>query len=108
VTDAESLRRLLIERSVRRGDFVLAAGQRSTYYIDCRLATMSAAGMVLIGRLGLAAIGAAGWRPAGIGGLTMGADPVAYAIVKSRRTTAPAARSRGTSSREWPSWSSRT
>ena len=80
MTDPESLRRLLIERSVRRGDFVLASGQRSSYYIDCRLATMSAAGMVLIGRLGLAAIQRAGWRPTGVGGLTMGADPVAYAI----------------------------
>ncbi len=80
MTDQESLRRLLIERSVRRGDFVLASGQRSSYYIDCRLATMSALGMVLIGRLGLTAIQAAGWHPAGVGGLTMGADPVAYAI----------------------------
>lgn len=41
---------------------------------------MSAAGMVLIGRLGLDAISAARWEPAGVGGLTMGADPVAYAI----------------------------
>ena len=37
VTDADQLRRLLLERSVRRGDFVLASGQRSSYYIDCRL-----------------------------------------------------------------------
>jgi orotate phosphoribosyltransferase len=80
VSDAEQLRRLLLERSVRRGDFVLASGQRSSYYIDCRLSTMSAEGMVLIGRMGLAAIRAAGWRPRAIGGLTMGADPVAYAI----------------------------
>jgi orotate phosphoribosyltransferase len=80
VTDGESLRRLLLERSVKRGSFVLASGQRSSYYIDCRLATMSAEGMTLIGRLGWEAIQAAGWRPAGVGGLTMGADPVAYAI----------------------------
>jgi orotate phosphoribosyltransferase len=80
VTDRASLQRLLLERSVRRGDFVLASGQRSTYYIDCRLATMSAEGMALIGRMGLEAIQRAGWRPDGIGGLTMGADPVAYAI----------------------------
>jgi orotate phosphoribosyltransferase len=80
VSDADQLRRLLLERSVRRGDFVLASGQRSSYYIDCRLTTMSAQGQVLIGRLGLAAVGAAGWRPRSIGGLTMGADPVAYAI----------------------------
>jgi orotate phosphoribosyltransferase len=80
VSDADQLRRLLLERSVRRGDFVLASGQRSSYYIDCRLSTMSAEGQVLIGRMGLAAITAAGWRPRAIGGLTMGADPVAYAI----------------------------
>lgn len=80
MSDADQLRRLLLERSVRRGDFVLASGQRSSYYIDCRLSTMSAEGQVLIGRMGLAAITAAGWRPRAIGGLTMGADPVAYAI----------------------------
>jgi orotate phosphoribosyltransferase len=80
VSDPDQLRRLLLERSVRHGDFILASGQRSSYYIDCRLTTMSAEGQVLIGRLGLAAIAAAGWRPRAIGGLTMGADPVAYAI----------------------------
>ena len=75
-----ALRRLLLERSVRHGDFVLASGQRSSYYIDCRLSTMSAEGMVLIGRLGWAVIREAGWRPRGVGGLTMGADPLAYAV----------------------------
>jgi orotate phosphoribosyltransferase len=74
------LRRLLLERSVRRGDFVLASGQRSPYYIDCRLTTMSAEGQELIGRLGWRAVLDAGWRPRAVGGLTMGADPVAYAV----------------------------
>jgi orotate phosphoribosyltransferase len=78
--DREALRRLLLERSVRHGDFVLASGQRSSFYIDCRPTTMSAEGLVLIGRLGTAAIRGAGWCPRAIGGLTMGADPVAYAI----------------------------
>ena len=74
------LRRLLLDRSVRQGDFVLASGQRSSYYIDCRLTTMSAEGQGLIGELGLRAIRDAGWRPRAVGGLTMGADPVAYAV----------------------------
>jgi orotate phosphoribosyltransferase len=78
--DLERLRRLLLERSVRRGDFVLASGQRSSYYIDCRLTTMSAEGQALIGRLGWRAIKEQGWRPRAVGGLTMGADPVSYAI----------------------------
>jgi orotate phosphoribosyltransferase len=80
MTDDELLRRVLLERSIERGDFVLASGRRSSYYIDCRRSTMSAEGMVLIGRLGWAAIEQAGWRPTVVGGLTMGADPVAYAI----------------------------
>lgn len=58
----------------------MASGRRSSYYIDCRLTTMSAEGMVLIGRMGWAAISRAGWQPVGVGGLTLGADPVAYAI----------------------------
>ena len=48
MSDADQLRRLLLERSVRRGDFVLSSGQRSSYYIDCRLSTMSAEGQVLM------------------------------------------------------------
>ncbi|MES2123460.1 MAG: orotate phosphoribosyltransferase [Gemmatimonadota bacterium] len=71
---------LLGERSVRFGDFVLASGAHSSYYIDCRLTTMSAPGQVLIGGLGLRAIRDAGWEPRSVGGLTMGADPVSYAI----------------------------
>lgn len=78
--DRERLRRLLLARSVRFGDFTLASGRRSSYYIDCRPSTMSAEGLTLIGRLGVQAIRARGWRPRAVGGLTLGADPVAYAI----------------------------
>jgi orotate phosphoribosyltransferase len=87
LTDEEALRRLLLARSVQHGDFVLSSGQRSPYYIDCRLSTMSAEGMVLIGRMGLAAIRRAGWAPRAVGGLTMGADPVAYAIAAASHGT---------------------
>lgn len=78
--ERDRLARLLCERSLRRGDFVLASGARSDYYIDARTTTMSGAGQYLIGRLGLAALDQAGWNPDAVGGLTLGADPVAYAI----------------------------
>lgn len=78
--DRLRLREILRLRSVRRGDFTLSSGARSTFYIDGRVTTMSGAGQLLIGRLGLAEIERAGWSPVGVGGLTLGADPVAYAI----------------------------
>lgn len=89
MTDQAALADLLQRRSIRHGDFVLASGARSTYYIDCRPSTMSGEGQALIGRLGLAALRSRGWRPRSIGGLTMGADPVAYSIARASTDTPP-------------------
>ena len=83
------LEELLVSRSVRRGDFVLASGERSSYYIDCRLTTMSAEGLTLVGGAGLAAIRAAGWDATVVGGLTLGADPIAYAIAAASFAAGP-------------------
>ena len=71
MTDQESLAALLRERSIKLGDFELASGQRSTFYIDARKTTMSAPGQLLVGRLGLSSIREAGWRPDAVGGLTL-------------------------------------
>lgn len=48
---------------------------------------MSPEGLTLIGPLGLGAIRDAGWRPAAVGGLTLGADPVACAIAYASAST---------------------
>lgn len=80
LSDRERLGDLLRSRSIRRGDFVLASGARSSYYIDARTTTMSGLGQLLIGRLGLEYLDAIDWSPVAVGGLTLGADPVAYAI----------------------------
>ena len=71
---------MLAERSARRGQFTLSSGRSSTLYVDARKTTMSPDGLALIGPLGLAAVRDAGWAPDAVGGLTLGADPVAYAI----------------------------
>ena len=76
----ERLCRLLAERSFKTGEFQLTSGAQSGFYIDCRTTTMHAEGQVLIGKVGYAAIREAGLRPDAIGGLTMGADPLAYTI----------------------------
>jgi orotate phosphoribosyltransferase len=71
---------LLAERSARRGHFTLASGRESTLYIDARLTTMSPDGLALIGPLALEALRASDWNVTAVGGLTLGADPVSYAI----------------------------
>ena len=89
MTEHEQLVHLLATRSARSGDFTLASGRRSTLYIDARLTTMSPEGLVLIGKLGLALI-REHWKADSVGGLTLGADPISYAIsYASATTTAP-------------------
>ena len=79
-SDRDRLIALLAARSARQGDFVLASGRRSTLYVDCRVTSMSPDGQLLIGREGLRMLRATGWPIDAIGGLTLGADPVSYAI----------------------------
>ena len=76
----ERLLDLFVERSFRLGDFTLASGRKSDFYIDCRVTTMHAEGQVLLGEVGCDTLAQAGWEPDVVGGLTMGADPLAYAI----------------------------
>jgi orotate phosphoribosyltransferase len=78
--DRLRLIRLLAERSTKRGRFTLASGRESTIYVDARLTTMSPEGLALIGPIALAMIRDAGWTPDAVGGLTLGADPVSYAV----------------------------
>jgi orotate phosphoribosyltransferase len=62
--------------------FVLASGKTSPTYIDCRLTTTFAGALPLIGEVVLESVErVAGARPvAAVGGLTMGADPIAAAV----------------------------
>ena len=78
----DRLKQLLQEHSVKRGDFVLASGKRSNVYVDARLTTLRAEAMPLIGRAFLDRMHERGWRPAVIGGLTMGADPIVTAVAR--------------------------
>lgn len=80
MNDHQTLLALLANRSAKRGDFVLASGRRSNLYIDCRLTAMSPEGQLLIGRVGLKALAEQKWDADSVGGLTLGADPISYAI----------------------------
>lgn len=80
MTDHDRLLALLAARSAKQGDFVLASGRKSNLYIDVRLTAMSPEGQLLIGRVGLATLDASAWHVDSVGGLTLGADPISYAI----------------------------
>ena len=80
IDDRERLKNLLLERSVRLGDFTLSSGANSPYYVDARRTTMTAEGQKLTGKIAYDLIEAAGWHVTHVGGLTLGADPVTYAI----------------------------
>lgn len=74
------LKKLLTKRSFKYHDtpiFNLASGKKSQYYIDCKMTTLFSRGMGLIGDIFLEMI--EGMNIRGIGGLTLGADPLAYA-----------------------------
>ena len=83
----DDLLTLLAKRSATRGTFTLASGRQSSLYIDARLTTMSAEGLALIGPLGVESLAKSNWRVASIGGLTMGADPIACAISYASAST---------------------
>ena len=79
-TARQELLRLLATKSFRLGEFKLASGRTSDYYIDCRTTTLDARGAQLTGQVLLEEIRARGWNVQAIGGLTMGADPLAVAV----------------------------
>jgi len=86
--DRDQLKALLRQHSVRFGEFKLVSGQTSNVYVDAKLTTCRAAAMPLVGRLFLRKIEERGWRPAAVGGLTLGADPIAMAIARESAGTA--------------------
>jgi orotate phosphoribosyltransferase len=79
VSDRDDLLRVIKEKAVVHGDFVLSSGQRASWYIDLRRVLLSGQAAPLAGRVMLAATADLGYDA--VGGLTLGADPVAAAML---------------------------
>ena len=75
-THRQSLLTILARTSFKLGEFKLSSGATSDYYIDCRTTTLHAEGGRLTGLAILDLIHHHKLKPAAIGGLTMGADPI--------------------------------
>src|SRR2546430_1273535 len=73
------LRNIIRQKSLRVGEFTLSSGKKSSFYLDCRMTTLDPRGALLIARLILERIRSQNIQADAIGGLTMGADPVATA-----------------------------
>ena len=86
----DELKRLLLEKSVRTGEFTLSSGKTSDLYVDCRVTSFDSRGARLIGEVGWAAVrdklASDGLQADAIGGMTLGADPISLSIgVESAR-----------------------
>ena len=77
-TRTQELFELLKALSFKRGNFTLASGQKSEYYLDCRMTTLSARGSLLIGKLLYDHI--RDLQVDAVGGMSMGADPIVTAL----------------------------
>lgn len=75
-TQFPALRDHLLQFAVKRGDFVLKSGKRSSWFIDAKQTTASPSGMLLVADALLSVLPD---DVTAIGGLTMGADPTAFA-----------------------------
>lgn len=76
----EQLLSIIATKSFKLGQFKLSSGGTSDYYIDCRITTLDAQGARLVGEVFLDEIRRQGWKPRAIGGMTMGADPIAVSV----------------------------
>ena len=79
----QTLLNLLATLSFRLGDFTLASGQKSDYYIDCRVTTLHAEGGRLAGLLLYDLLKENIPDALAVGGLTMGADPLVSNIASA-------------------------
>lgn len=79
MSDRDLLRDLINELAVVRGRVTLASGREADYYIDVRRVTLDGVAAPLVGRVMNELV--ADWDFEMVGGLTMGADPVAVAML---------------------------
>ncbi|MFN8589773.1 MAG: orotate phosphoribosyltransferase [Candidatus Eisenbacteria bacterium] len=77
--DRDRLRQMLLDRSMRFGEFVLSSGATSNYYIDVRKTSLHPEGLKLITKLFWEQI--QNDNVTAVGGLTLGADPLVAGVM---------------------------
>ncbi len=80
-TPKEKLKNLIIEKALKFGDFTLASGKKSNYYINCKMITLDPEGLFIVSSLLLDIIADRFPEAKAIGGPTLGADPIVGGVV---------------------------
>ena len=75
----EKLKELILEKAVKRGDFTLASGQKSNYYINGKFVALCGEGLALMAEFFLAEIEKE--NVDAVGGMVIGADPIVGAVL---------------------------
>jgi orotate phosphoribosyltransferase len=86
----DALRRHVLEHSVKRGEFTLKSGARSSWFLDTKQTACRPDGILLVADAMLEVIPD---DATAIGGLTMGADPVSFGVAAVAATRGRALRS---------------
>ena len=86
----DALRQHVLMYSLKTGNFTLKSGQTSTWFLDTKQTACRADGIMLVADVALSMLPA---DVQAIGGLTMGADPVAFGIAAVAATRGRALRS---------------
>jgi orotate phosphoribosyltransferase len=75
----ETLREEILKKAVVHGKVILSSGKEADYYVDLRRVTLDAVAAPLVGEVMLDLV--KDWEFDAVGGLTLGADPVATAMM---------------------------
>lgn len=78
--ERQRLKELLLSKSYREGTFTLTSGKTSDFYVDGKQTTLDAEGGYLCGRLLYELIQHNEQPITGVGGMTLGADPLVTAV----------------------------
>lgn len=85
MTDRDSLLDLVKAQAIVHGKVTLSSGREADYYVDLRRTTLSGTAAPLVGRVMLELT--SDWDFDAVGGLTMGADPIAAAMLHQAAAT---------------------
>ncbi len=76
----EKLKQIIMEKSYEEREVILASGRKSNFYFDSKHTTLHPEGSYLVGKLFFEEIKKFNQEVKGVGGLTLGADPIATAV----------------------------